>query len=100
MVAQYAQACNLFGGPDIAHKLDVLREHCARLGTDYDAIEKTVISGLDPGRDGEHVDTLLEQLRAYAELGVQHVHGSVPGVSTVGPLEILGEQVIPVVAAF
>ena len=22
MVAQYAQACNLFGGPDVVHKLD------------------------------------------------------------------------------
>ena len=29
LVAQYAQACNLFPGPDLARKLDVLREHCA-----------------------------------------------------------------------
>ncbi len=100
MVAQYAQACNLFAGPDIARKLDVLREHCANLGTDYDAIEKTVISSLDPGPDGANVDALLEQLRSFAELGIQHVHGFVPGVSTITPLEILGERVIPVVAGF
>src|SRR6266487_4299921 len=32
LVAQYADACNIFGGgPDLAHKLDVLREHCAKL---------------------------------------------------------------------
>ena len=29
LVAQYADACNLFGPPDeVAHKLDVLRRHC------------------------------------------------------------------------
>lgn len=100
MVAQYGQACNLFAGPDVAHKLDVLREHCANLGTDYDAIEKTVISSLDPGADGRNVDALLEQLRSFAELGIQHVHGSVPGVADLTPLQILGEQVIPVAAGF
>ena len=30
LVARYADACNLFAGPDVAHKLDVLREHCDR----------------------------------------------------------------------
>lgn len=43
LVAQYAQACNLFGGPEVAHKLAVLKGHCDALGTDYDAIEKTVM---------------------------------------------------------
>ena len=35
LVAQYADACNLFPGPDLARKLDVLRGHCAdgRAGT-------------------------------------------------------------------
>ena len=29
LVAQYADACNFFGGPDeVAHKVDVLRRHC------------------------------------------------------------------------
>ncbi|WP_375481189.1 LLM class F420-dependent oxidoreductase [uncultured Jatrophihabitans sp.] len=100
MVAQYAQACNLFGGPDVGHKLDVLRRHCADLGTDYDAIEKTVIFPIDPGLDGSNVDTVLEQLRAFGELGVQHVHGSVPNVSAITPLEIIGERIIPVAAGF
>src|SRR5580698_2241088 len=36
LVAQYAQACNLFYGPDLAHKLDVLRGHCEAVGRDYD----------------------------------------------------------------
>jgi F420-dependent oxidoreductase-like protein len=96
LVAQYAQACNLFGGPDLAHKLEVLRGHCENLGTDYDAIEKTVMFPLDP-KDGAGVDDLLAQLKPLADLGVTHVHGWVPGVATIRPLEILGERVIPVI---
>ncbi len=49
MVAQYAQACNLFDSPDLAHKLEVLRGHCDALGRDYDEIEKTVMGPVDPG---------------------------------------------------
>ena len=32
LVAQYAQACNLFPSPDLEHKLDVLRGHCEAVG--------------------------------------------------------------------
>ena len=32
LVAQYADACNIFDTPELAHKLEVLREHCERLG--------------------------------------------------------------------
>ncbi|KAF0958480.1 LLM class F420-dependent oxidoreductase [Rhodococcus sp. T7] len=98
LVAQYAQACNLFGGPEVAHKLDVLRNHCTALGTDYDAIEKTVMFPLDPGADGQNVDSLLGQLEDLSKLGVTHVHGWVPQVAAITPLEILGERVVPVIA--
>ena len=44
LVARYADACNLTTGAteDLRHKLAVLRGHCEREGTDYDAIAKTV----------------------------------------------------------
>ncbi len=100
MVAQYAQACNLFGGPDLERKLDILREHCTEIGRDYDEIEKTVMFHLDPGANGENVDALLEQLQGFAALGVTHAHGRVVNVSDITPLEILGERVIPVAAGF
>ena len=45
LVARYAQACNLFPGPDLARKLDVLRAHCEAEGRDYDEIEKTCYTG-------------------------------------------------------
>ncbi|WP_150240630.1 LLM class F420-dependent oxidoreductase [Nocardiopsis quinghaiensis] len=61
MVAQYADACNIFGGPGAEHKLDVLRGHCEALGRDYDRIEKTTTFSFTPEstRD-ELVRQLLE----------------------------------------
>jgi F420-dependent oxidoreductase-like protein len=100
LVAQYAQACNLFAGPDLQHKLDVLRGHCEAVGRDYDDITKTVMMPLDPGPGGEHVDAILERLRELAGLGVTHVHGRVANVQAITPLELFGERVIPVAAGF
>jgi F420-dependent oxidoreductase-like protein len=100
LVAKYAQACNLFGGPELEHKLEVLRRHCDDVGRDYDEIEKTVMFSLDPGADGEKVDALLEELQRLASLGVQEAHGSVPDVWRITPLELLGERVVPAAAGF
>ena len=95
LVAQYAQACNLFDSPELEHKLDVLRRHCDELGRDYDEIEKTVMRPLDPGPNGEHVDDLLRELERLAKLGVAHVHSRIKDVETIRPLEILSNQVLP-----
>jgi F420-dependent oxidoreductase-like protein len=95
MVAQYADACNLFPGAELERKLDILRAHCADLGRNYDDIEKTVMMPLDPGADGEKVDEILERLAQLAALGVTHVHSSVPNVASITPLEIIGEKIIP-----
>ena len=51
LVAQYADSCNIFNGPDLARKLDVLREHCAAVGRDYDEIEKTAVVRFQPRRE-------------------------------------------------
>jgi F420-dependent oxidoreductase-like protein len=100
LVAKYAQACNLFPTPDLERKLDVLRGHCADVGRDYDEIRKTVMMPLDPGPDGANVDELLGRLRQLAAMGITHVQGSVPGVGTITPLELLGERVVPEAARF
>jgi len=98
LVARYAQACNLFDGPELPHKLDVLREHCEREGRDYDDVEKTVVYLFDVGPDGERVAQTLDELRALADLGVQVAHGRVEGVQDIRPLEVIGERIVPVVA--
>jgi alkanesulfonate monooxygenase SsuD/methylene tetrahydromethanopterin reductase-like flavin-dependent oxidoreductase (luciferase family) len=100
LVAQYAQACNLFPGPELPHKLDVLREHCERLGRDYSEIEKTSVFTFDPGPDGERVDETLAELRELADLGIQVAHGRVEQVHDLRRLQVLGEQVVPVVAGW
>jgi alkanesulfonate monooxygenase len=100
MVAQYAQACNLFPTPDLGHKLEVLRGHCDAVGRDYDEIEKTVMMPMDLGPNGENVDSVISQLRGLAELGVNYVHSRLADVSQIKPLDILGERVVPVIAEF
>src|ERR1700722_9961502 len=48
MVAQYADACNIFGPPEtVRGKLSVLKQHCDALGRDYGAIEKTTLGTVD-----------------------------------------------------
>lgn len=72
LVAQYADACNLFGTDPatVAHKLEVLRGHCDEQGTDYDAIEKTIIGQFDPLSDP---DAFLAEMEQHAALGISMV---------------------------
>jgi F420-dependent oxidoreductase-like protein len=100
LVARYADACNIRDSDELAHKLDVLREHCAAEGRDYAEIEKTVQTRFDLGKNGEHVTQTIEHLHALAELGVQVAHGSVTDVGSLRPLELMGEQVIPAIEKF
>jgi F420-dependent oxidoreductase-like protein len=100
LVAQYADACNLFGSADVAHKLDVLRSHCEDVGRDYDTIEKTVLYNFDLGPDGENVDATLQRLRELADLGFQVAHGRVVHVFDPKQLELIGERIVPVVAGW
>jgi F420-dependent oxidoreductase-like protein len=97
-VARYAQACNLFPGPELSHKLDVLREHCETEGRDYDEIEKTCYFLFDVGTKGENAAQVVDQLGALAGLGFDAAIGSVANVWDVTPLEIIGSEVIPAVA--
>jgi alkanesulfonate monooxygenase len=98
LVAQYAQACNLFAGPGVGRKLDVLRRHCDAVGRDYDEIEKTVSGRIDPGPDGERAKEFLGRLREFAKLGITHYHGAVPDVASITPLDVVGRRIIPAAA--
>jgi F420-dependent oxidoreductase-like protein len=60
LVALHADACNIFSGPQAAHKLEVLRQHCEREGRDYDAIEKTTIISIAPAATKDEVLAQLE----------------------------------------
>ena len=99
LVARYAQACNLFNGPDLAHKLDVLREHCEREGRPYEEIEKTVTYRFDVGERGERTQEIVDDLGRLAEVGFEVAHGSVARVWDPATLEVIGDKVLPAVAS-
>jgi F420-dependent oxidoreductase-like protein len=98
LVARYAQACNLFPGPDLEHKLEVLRRHCEAEGRDYDSIEKTVLYNFDVGERGERAGQIVEDLRTLNRRGFQVAHGRVVDVWRITPLEVIGREVLPAVA--
>ena len=98
LVARYAQACNLFSGPELAHKLDVLRRHCDAEGRDYDEIQKTALFNFDVGESGERVDEVIEQLRALSAEGFDVAHGRIPDVWNRKQIEIIAKEVVPAVA--
>jgi alkanesulfonate monooxygenase len=96
LVARYADACNIFSGPEAAHKLDVLREHCEREGRDYDEIEKTTslaVRGNDP-------DGALEHLRAMHELGFTVAYTAMVGPEPLATLERFATRVIPEISSW
>jgi hypothetical protein len=69
LVAQYADACNIFGGPDeIAHKVDVLRRHCDAVGRDPAEIEVTAMYRDIP--PGATVDDVVRGAEEFAKVGV------------------------------
>jgi F420-dependent oxidoreductase-like protein len=94
MVAQYADACNIFGvTPELMeHKLSVLRGHCDDLGTDYDAIEKTMNKVADPLSD---TDAFLADMAAYAALGITTVTLMPLGEDPVAWTSEVCDQVLP-----
>ena len=119
LVAELADACNLFGRPDVVQrKVAVLKEHCADLGRDPGEVEVTHLStalvAADPrelaaevGRrrparghgawaarvnPGTVEDQVL-RLRALQQAGVQHAILSLVGLWDGPGLDRLGEVV-------
>ncbi len=97
-VARYAQACNLFPGPDLARKLDVLRAHCDAEGRVYDEIRKSCYFIFDVGPKGEKANEVVDGLGELAAMGFDTAIGAVANVWEITPLEVIGGRVIPEVA--
>ena len=109
LVAQYGQACNLFthfGLDTVRHKLEVLRGHCERLGTSYDAIEKTVMGrvafdGCESVGPAGPFDrtwtpaTLLAFLEELAQLGIDHFIFASPQAADPRFWDIIRREVAP-----
>ncbi|HEX4821610.1 MAG TPA: TIGR03560 family F420-dependent LLM class oxidoreductase [Acidimicrobiales bacterium] len=90
LVAQYADACNLFGdAATVRHKIEVLTKHCTAL--DRDPAEITITQLSSPG--SAPVDDEIGRYRELAESGVQQAIVSLDTVEAI-------ERFAPVITAF
>lgn len=92
LVAQYADMCNVFGdAPTIAHKVEVLREHCKAVGRDPSEITVSRLATL--------VLTENEQETQATKDFLRQVTGEEPSGSNVGTADELVSQVEELAAA-
>jgi F420-dependent oxidoreductase-like protein len=99
LVAQYADATNVFGGPETVHrKYEILRAHCEAVGRPYEEIERSNLQGVDlsasSGRGESAAGRLVDRFGDLADAGVQHV---ILGPHTIDPamLERIGGAIVP-----
>jgi alkanesulfonate monooxygenase SsuD/methylene tetrahydromethanopterin reductase-like flavin-dependent oxidoreductase (luciferase family) len=99
LVAQYADACNLYGAPEaVGAKLAILKQHCDALGRDYGSIERTTLGTVDLSPGKMNAQDVIAQCRALAAIGVQHAIFNLPNVHEIKPLEVFGREIIPALA--
>jgi len=119
LVAQYADACNVFGAPDhVRHLMDVLDGHCADVGRDPGEITRTKLGTLSvaathedaerqleswPGRlklDPERLrgtlivgdpDEVVEQVREFRDVGLDGLIVNMPSPHDLDTLALAGE---------
>jgi F420-dependent oxidoreductase-like protein len=86
LVAQYGDACNLFGDPDgVRHKIDVLERHCADVGRDPAEITKTILlTARDPGAAAQMVPS-------FRAVGVDGIVVNIPNVADLTAVAKVGE---------
>ena len=90
LVAQHADACNVFGDADtVRRKVEVLHRHCADVGRDPAEIAVTVLSTADAPTTEDHVG----RYRAYAESGVHRVIVNFPELTSAAPLARFAEVI-------
>jgi F420-dependent oxidoreductase-like protein len=117
LVAQYADLCNVFGDPaTVAHKFAVLRRHCEQVGRPYEEITRSnhvsILIAADErelaakkARHGDEFDivgtpeAIVEGLGRYAQSGSQYVTFGLPDAADIEPILLIGEAVVPAVAA-
>jgi F420-dependent oxidoreductase-like protein len=100
LVAQYADACNVFGTPEgIARKYAILAEHCAAVGRDPNEIEHSTLQNLAISADDRpgtmspaHVVNRFGEL---SDAGAEHIIIGMRGLPDPVALDLIGRDVIP-----
>jgi F420-dependent oxidoreductase-like protein len=94
LVAQYADATNVFGGPTaIHHTYEVLRQHCEDIGRDPNEIERSTLQGINLA--AESPSQTIDRFGELSDAGAQHIIVSVRGVEDPTKLETIGRELIP-----
>ncbi len=103
LVAQYADACNLFlfaGTEVLKHKLAVLENHCKTVGRNYDEIEKTTLGSVNLSKNGMSASDIVKICKNLSDIGIEHAIFNMRNAHEITPLERFGEEIIPAVADF
>jgi len=103
LVAKYADAWNLpvqpgEGVDTFRAKLRVLHEHCEREGRDPATIATSIMYVGGPPSDHASARAFLQEMDAFAEMGVQEVHLMPFGPDPRPVLSYLGEHIVPLLA--
>ena len=94
LVAQYADACNVFGAPPmLQRKYEILRQHCADVGRDPNQIERTTLQNIN--LKAETPAQVVDRFGELGDAGAQHVIVGVRDVHDVSNIERIGRDVIP-----
>jgi F420-dependent oxidoreductase-like protein len=98
LVAQYADACNVFGDPaQIRHLMGVLDAHCERLGRDPATINRTRLGTLILGQSHEDAEARRDALLAARGVNWDALPDAVKADLsvrfTIGDADEVGEQV-------
>ena len=95
LVAQYADACNLFGDTEtVRHKLDVLQQHCKDVGRDPAAITKTRLGTIVSAANSQEAHRKAEQLRVARGIPEEWAR-----TWTIGSPEEIADQIRPLLEA-
>jgi alkanesulfonate monooxygenase SsuD/methylene tetrahydromethanopterin reductase-like flavin-dependent oxidoreductase (luciferase family) len=94
LVAQYADATNVFGGPEqIHHKYEVLREHCEAVGRSFDEIERSNLQTIYLARDSPQ--QIVDRFGELSDAGAQTIIASVVSIDDPTQLETIGREILP-----
>ena len=117
LVAQYADYCNVGGDPaTVAHKYNVLRQHCEAVGRPFGEITLCNNVGIVVARDERELaakkekypgfgeiqgtpDMIIPLLEEYAKAGSSYITFYTPDAEEIEPILLLGESVLPQIAA-
>jgi F420-dependent oxidoreductase-like protein len=104
LVAQYADACNVFGSPEaIARKYAILDAHCAAVHRDPRDIERSTLQNVRLG-PADHARTerpsqVVDRFGELSDAGAEHVIFELKDVHEPAYLDQVGRDIIPALHA-